>query len=102
MADILQARTALVKRIMDGEGRAPAVQRRAAFSNAGLAGPIRTLVDKVARCSHKITDGDIAAAKASGHSEDQIFELVVCAAVGQATRRYDAALDALKAASEKD
>jgi hypothetical protein len=44
---------------------------------------------------------DIAAARASGLSEDQIFETVVCAAVGQATRQYDTALAALKA-TEKD
>jgi len=30
-----------------------------------------------------------------GLSEDQIFELVVCAAIGQATRQYQSALGAL-------
>jgi hypothetical protein len=101
MADITRARIALIKRMLEGDGRAPTTQRRAAFNNVGLAEPVATLVDKVAKCSHKLTDGDIAAAKASGHSEDQIFELVVCAAVGQASRQYDAALDALRAAREK-
>ena len=33
--------------------------------------------------------------KESGLSEDQIFELVVCAAIGQATRQYQSALGAL-------
>lgn len=102
MADISRARAALVRRILEGDGRAPTDQRRAAFNNAGLAEPIRTLVDKVSRCSQKVTDGDIASAKESGHTEDQIFELVVCAAVGQASRQYDAALDGLRSASEKD
>jgi hypothetical protein len=76
-------------------------KRHAAFDNAGLAWPLRTLIDKVAKHAHKITDEDIAAARASGLSEDQIFETVVCAAVGQATRQYDTALAALKA-TEKD
>jgi alkylhydroperoxidase family enzyme len=53
------------------------------------------LIDKVARHAYKVTDEDIAAARASGFSEDQIFEIVVCAAIGQATRQYDAALAAL-------
>ncbi|MGH9621018.1 MAG: hypothetical protein ACRD45_15100, partial [Bryobacteraceae bacterium] len=88
MADINPARTALVSRILKGEGRAPAAQRCAAFNNSALAEPVGTLVDKVAKCSHKVTDGDIAAVKASGYSEDQIFELVVCAAVGKAARQY--------------
>ncbi|HEY3816840.1 MAG TPA: hypothetical protein VGL81_06710 [Polyangiaceae bacterium] len=102
MADINQARRALVARILEGEGKAGNVQRRAAFDNAGLGGPVSTLVQKVARHAHQVTDGDIAAAKASGLSEDQIFELVVCAAIGQATRQYDAALAALEAATRED
>jgi alkylhydroperoxidase family enzyme len=59
------------------------------------------LIDKVAKRAYTVTDEDIAAARASGLSEDQIFEIVVCAAVGQATRQYDAALAALKAATER-
>jgi len=39
---------------------------------------------------------------AAGFSEDQIFEVVVCAAIGQATRQRDAALAALAAATEKE
>ena len=76
-------------------------QRRAAFDNAGLAEPLRTLIDKIAKHAYKVTDDDIAAARASGLSEDQIFELAVCAAIGQATRQYDTALAALDAATER-
>jgi hypothetical protein len=101
MTDIREARKALLKRILEGDGKAPHSQRRAAFDNAGLAEPLSTLIDKVAKHAHKVTDQDFAAAKASGLSEDQIFEIVVCAAVGQATRQYDAALAALHAATGK-
>jgi hypothetical protein len=95
MSDITQAHKALVARILEGEGRAPHALRRAAFDNAGLAGPQSTFIEKVVTHAYKVTDNDIAAARASGLSEDQIFELVVCAAVGQATRQYDTALAAL-------
>jgi hypothetical protein len=95
MSDFTQARKALVARILKGHGRAPHAQRRAAFDNAGLAEPLGTLIDKVVRHAYKVTDDDIAAVKASGLSEDQIFELAVCAAIGQATRQYDAAIAAL-------
>jgi len=44
----------------------------------------------------------MAAVTASGLSEDQIFEIVVCAAIGQATRQYDTALAALAAATERE
>lgn|SRR5574341_598728 len=98
MSDITRARQALVAQILEGDGRASPAQRRAAFDNAGLAGPLGALIDKVANRASRITDQDIAAVKASGLTEDQIFELVVCAAVGQATRQYGTALAALEAA----
>jgi alkylhydroperoxidase family enzyme len=102
MTDIRHARKAVVTRILDGDGKASPAQRRAAFSNTGLAEPLGALIDKVARHAHRVTDEDISAARASGLSEDQIFEIVVCAAVGQATRQYDAALAALEAAAGKE
>jgi hypothetical protein len=99
MSDIRQARKALVARILERCGHASRTQRRAAFENAGPAAPVSTLIDKVAEWSYKVTDEDIAATKAAGLSEDQIFELVVCAAIGQATRQYDTALAAAVANS---
>jgi hypothetical protein len=99
MSDIRQARKALVKRILEGAGNASSSERRAAFNNSGLAEPLGALVDKVARHAYRVTDEDIIAAKEPGLSEDQIFEMVVCAAVGQATRQYDTALAALETAA---
>jgi hypothetical protein len=99
VSDIGRTRKAVVERILEGDGTASHAHRRAAFDNAGLAEPLTTLIDKVARHAYKVTDGDIAAALASGLSEDQIFELVVCAATGQATRQYERALAALEAAA---
>jgi signal transduction histidine kinase len=95
MSDITRARKALVARILEGDGRTSHALRRAAFDNAGIAVPLAMLIDKVAKHAYKVTDEDIAAARASGLNEDQIFELVVCAAIGQATRQYDTALAAL-------
>jgi hypothetical protein len=102
MSDIRQAHKALVARILEGDGRASHAQRRIAFDNAGLVEPLTMLIDKVAKHAYKVTDEDIAAAKASGLSEDQIFELVVCAAIGQATRQYHTALATLEAVTEKE
>src|SRR5436309_568912 len=101
MSDITKWRTALLARILEGDGRAPHAQRRAAFDNVGLAEPLRTLIDKVAKHAYTVTDEDISAAREAGLSEDQIFEIVVCAAVGQAARQHDAALAALAAASQE-
>jgi hypothetical protein len=86
---------ALVDRVLNGDGRASAEQRARAFGNDGLAPPLDALIDKVANRPAQVTDADFAAAKASGFSEDQLFELVTCAAVGQSTRLYEAGLAAL-------
>jgi hypothetical protein len=102
MSDIGQARRALVRRILEGDGKASPSERRAAFNNSGLAEPAGTLIDKVTRHAYRVTDEDIAAARASGLSEDQVFEIVVCAAVGQASRQYDMALAALETATGKE
>jgi alkylhydroperoxidase family enzyme len=102
MSDIGQARKALTSRILEGDGQASSSERRAAFNNSGLAKPAGTLVDKVAKHAYRVTDEDIAAARNSGLSEDQVFEIVVCAAIGEATRQYDAALAALEAATGKE
>jgi hypothetical protein len=89
---------ALQDRIVTGAGRAPAEQRARAFSNAGLAPPLGRLISKVAARPAEITDADFAAARAAGCTEDELFELVTCAAVGQSARLYDAGLAALAGA----
>ena len=100
MSDIREARKALLKRILEGAGRASISERRAAFHKSGLEGAAAVLVDKVAMHAVRITDQDINAARDSGLTEDQMFEIVVCGAVGQASRQYDAALAALDVATD--
>ena len=93
------AHRALVDRILNGEGTASAEQRAHAFSNDDLAPPLQALIGKVATSPAQVTEADFAAAKASGFTEDQLFELVICAAVGQSTRLYEAGLAALAEAT---
>src|SRR6516164_8135392 len=95
MSDIRRKQKALVRRILEGDGKASPYERRAAFNNSGVAEPLVTLVDKVAKHPSRVTDEDITGAKVSGLSEDQVFEMVVCAAVGQATRQYETAFASL-------
>ena len=95
------AHRALVDRVLNGEGRASAEQRASAFSNDGLSPPLDALIGKVADRPAQVTEEDLAAAKASGCTEDQLFELVICAAVGQSARLYEAGLAALAEATVK-
>jgi hypothetical protein len=101
MSDITQLHRALIARVLDGDWKAPTDLRRAAFDNAGFSEPIRTLIEKVAYHASTVTDEDVAAVRAAGLSEDQIFEIVVCAAIGQASRQHQTALDALASATEE-
>ena len=101
MSNTRRAREALIARILAGDGSAPHAQRRAAFENAELGEPLSTLIDKVAMHAPAISDADITAVRAAGLTEDQTFEVVVCAAVGQAARQYDSAFAALDSAIER-
>jgi hypothetical protein len=91
---------AIEQRILTGPGMASAELRSKAFANGDLPEPLATLVDKVAKRSFRVTDADFAAAVAAGITEDQLFELVICAAVGESNRMYQAGLAALAKASD--
>jgi hypothetical protein len=93
------AHRALVDRVLHGAGHTPAELRARAFSNEDLPPSLQALIGKVVTSPAQITDADFAAATASGFSEDQLFELVIAAAVGQSARLYDAGLAALAEAT---
>jgi len=93
------AHRALVDRVLNAAGKASPEQRARAFSNAGISPPLQALVGKVATRPTQVTDADFAAAQAAGFSEDQLFELVISAAVGQSARLYEAGLAALAEAT---
>jgi hypothetical protein len=87
---------------LNGDGRASAQDRARAFHNNGLTPPLDALIAKVADSPAQVAASDLAAAKTSGRTEDQVFELVVCAAVGKSTRLYEAGLTALAEAMLKE
>jgi hypothetical protein len=93
------AHRALVDRVLNGEGTSSPEQRARAFSNADIRPPLDALIGKVATRPAQVTDADFAAAKVAGFSEDQLFELVISAAVGQSARLYEAGLAALEEAT---
>jgi deazaflavin-dependent oxidoreductase (nitroreductase family) len=94
------AHRALTDRILNGAGTATRELRASAFANDGLPPPLDALVGKVATTPTEVTEADFAVARAAGFSEDQLFELVVCAAVGQSSRLYEAGRAALARAAD--
>lgn len=93
------AHQALVDGVLNGEGKASPEQRARAFHNDDISPPLQALISKVATGPAQITDADFTAARTSGISEDELFELVVSAAVGQSARLYAAGLAALAEAT---
>jgi hypothetical protein len=93
-------RETLVGHVLDGPGRTTNEARRAAFDNkdAPELASARALIDKVANHAWKVTDEDVDAVKQAGMSDDEIFELVVAAALGQSSRQLASALAVLDAA----
>jgi hypothetical protein len=101
MADIAERRRIVLETILGPKGKATQRDRKAAFANAEVPAAVRSLLEKVTKHAYKIVDEDIAAAKAQGVTEDQLFELVVCAAIGQASRQYEGAMAALAEATKE-
>jgi alkylhydroperoxidase family enzyme len=96
--DTKPLREAVVKNVLEAPATASTEARRAAYANAGVEATRAAFVDKVTKAAYKVTDEDVAALKAAGIADDEIFELAVCAALGEATRQLDAAMSALDAA----
>lgn len=93
------AHRALVDRILTGDGSASAEQRTRAFNDEGLAPPLSTLISKITSTPVLVSSADLVVA---GCTEDEVFELVVCAAVGHSTRLYEAGLAALAEAISEE
>ena len=98
----------LVDSLLNGRGDSDpelrrAVEKQAAVHAGRLAenGPLlpkelSRYVEKVALHAFKVTDDDIEALRNSGHSEDAIFELTLCAALGAGIGRLERAITAMK------
>jgi hypothetical protein len=82
--------------VLRGPGRTTPELRQAVAQGdppAELAG----LVDKIRRHAYQVTDEDLADLRAR-YDEDQLFEIIVAAALGAAGTRIDAGLRALEGA----
>ena len=71
--------------------------RQAVATRGELPPHLVAFVDKIHRHAHRITDEDLAALRAHCN-EDELFEIIVAAALGAATVRLTAGLRALEEA----
>jgi len=86
----------LVAAVLDSRGETPPELRRAALQHAPIPGPLAGYVDKVRRHAYQVTDADVAALQQAGHSDDNLFEVTVAAAVGAALYRLERGLAAVR------
>jgi alkylhydroperoxidase family enzyme len=59
------------------------------------AAALAPYLEKVRSHAYTVTDGDVAALKEAGLSEDEIFEATVAVAIGEGLRRLGAATEAI-------
>jgi threonine synthase len=69
--------------------------RQAAQPDRPTPAGFEPYLDKVRNRAYSVTDADVEALKAAGHSEDQIFEQTVSAAVGAGLHRLERGLACL-------
>lgn len=81
--------------VLDAAATTDPALRAAAAAGGRLPEPWRSYATAVRDASYTITDADIDRLAAAGHTEDEIFEVTVAAAVGAALRSFDAGRRAL-------
>jgi hypothetical protein len=82
--------------VFGSPGATDPATRSAAATGGPLPDPLGSYAAKVRDEAYRVTDADVEGLKAAGHSEDEIFEVTVSAAVGAALRSLDAGLRALR------
>ena len=90
-----KALNAIHARVATGAAELSQEKRQAIFDGSGVPEDAQAFVDKVHRHAYKVTDEDVDALKASGYSEDAIYEATICAALGAGMARWQAAMAAL-------
>jgi alkylhydroperoxidase family enzyme len=90
-----QLRDRVLDGVFNGQGASEPAVRKAAAAGTGVPADLQALVSKIHRHAYKVTSDDLESLK-SKYSEDQLFEIVVSAALGAARRRLLAGLDALE------
>ena len=90
-------RDRVLESVLQGAGESDPAIRNAAANGTSVPADLQALVDKVHRHAYKVTDDDIARAQAK-YGDDQMFEIVVSAALGASRNRLLVGLKALNEA----
>jgi len=83
----------VITRVLDGAGVAAPSERHVAFEGKGAPAELQSLIDKVEAHAYKVTDDDLRRLQQT--YSDELFEIIVSAALGASERRLLAGLEAL-------
>ena len=70
--------------VLDGPAATDPALRQAAAAGAPVEPALDAYLGKVRDGSYRVVDADVDGLRAGGHSEEEIFELTVAAALGKA------------------
>jgi hypothetical protein len=96
-------RERLERSVRAGQGATAPAERELAFARPAELGGARGLYcAQVALDANGVTDAEVAALRAEGLGDVEIFELTAAAAVGEGSRQLTAALAALAASQGRE
>lgn len=87
-------RDVVLHNVLEGAGESDPALRKSVAEATSVPADLQALVDKIHRHAYKVTDDDIAHLQPK-YGDDQMFEIVVSAALGASRQRLLAGLEAL-------
>jgi hypothetical protein len=87
-------RESVLRIVLEGPGESDPAIRRAAAEGKGVPADLETLVEKIHHHAYRVTDEDIESLLPK-YDDDQLFEIVVSAALGASRKQLLAGLRAL-------
>lgn len=93
-------RDQVLERVLDGPGEMDQAIRHAAAGRKDMPAELQPLIDKIHDLADTVTDEDLAALQKK-YTDDELFEIIVSAALGASRKRLLAGLDALEHAKDK-
>ena len=87
-------RERVLQSVLESAGETDSAVRNAAANGVGLPPDLQRLVEKIHEHAYKVTDDDVARVSAK-YGDDELFEIIVSAALGASRKRLLAGLQAL-------
>ena len=88
-------RDRVLQLVLDGPGETDQALRHAAADGHDVPAELDPFVRRIHAQAYRVTDEDVSRLQPT-YSEDQLFEIVVSAALGASRQRLEAGLEALR------